>query len=147
MGRLFKEFLYRLLPDINRREVSELTAIAPQENLLWVGTKTGTLLLLDVVMIRSLIPESAKRRSSSGIEVKQFSRRSILGNALKISMTTSYNPNDEVNSTKLCIAGTSITVPIFMSDSAIRLTGKCQKVEVSQFLIDQTISNMLCPAK
>lgn len=147
MGRLFKEFLYRLLPDINRREVSELTAIAPQENLLWVGTKTGTLLLLDVVMIRSLIPESAKRRSSSGIEVKQFSRRSILGNALKISMTTSYNPNDEVNSTKLYIAGTSITVPIFMSDSAIRLTGKCQKVEVSQFLIDQTISNMLCPAK
>lgn len=112
-----------------------------------MGTKTGTLLLLDVVMIRSLIPESAKRRSSSGIEVKQFSRRSILGNALKISMTTSYNPNDEVNSTKLCIAGTSITVPIFMSDSAIRLTGKCQKVEVSQFLIDQTISNMLCPAK
>ncbi|KAI6653641.1 hypothetical protein LOD99_3536 [Oopsacas minuta] len=95
-GRLLLRFDLQILPDINRKEVSELTAIAPQGNLIWVGTKTGTLLLLDVVMIRSLVPEVEKFRSNSGSGNIQFSsRKSIVGNALKAPLVNSYQSQDE----------------------------------------------------
>ena len=67
--------------------MSELTAIAPQGNLLWVGTKSGTLLLLDVVMIRAMIPEEIEQKPASytpqGIK---FNRRSMIGTAVSVPL-------------------------------------------------------------
>ena len=68
--------------------MSQLTAIAPQGNLLWVGTKSGTLLLLDVVMIRSLIPEQEKQKSREPEKIK-FNRKSVIGTALSSPITNS----------------------------------------------------------
>ena len=82
----------RILPNINRKEVSELTAIAPQGDLLWVGTKSGALLLMDVVKIRSLIPEVEQKWTSQKPERMNFNRQSILGTAV----------SSPINSPPLC---------------------------------------------